>query len=56
METTALVNVAKALEDGSLDQDPFLREYRAKRMAELKKQASAGSQRSVGGAGGRSFV
>ena len=44
-------NVAKALEDGSLDEDPFLREYRAKRMEELKQQASAGSRRSVGGAG-----
>lgn len=44
-EVTAMVNVAKALEDGSLDQDPFLRQYRAQRMHDLKKQASAGANR-----------
>ena len=48
-----MLNVAKALEDGSLDQDPFLQQYRAKWMEELKQQVSAGSQRSVGVAGGR---
>ena len=44
-----MVNVAKALEEGSLDQDPFLQQFRAKRMEELKKQqATAGSKRWVG--------
>jgi hypothetical protein len=42
------VNVAKALEEGSLDEDPFLQQYRAQRMEELKKQASAGFKRWVG--------
>lgn len=45
-EAAAVVNVAKALEEGSLDQDPFLQQFRAKRMEELKKQqATAGGKR-----------
>lgn len=44
-EAAAMVNVAKALEDGSLDKDPFLQQYRAQRMQDLKKQASAGANR-----------
>lgn len=44
-EAAAIVNVAKALEEGSLDKDPFLQQYRAQRREELKKQASAGAKR-----------
>ena len=46
-ESTAIVNVAKALEEGSLDKDPFLQHYRAKRIEELKLQASAGIRRYI---------
>ena len=41
------MNVAKALEDGPLDHDQFMKSYRASRMAELKKQASLGNERWV---------
>ncbi len=37
--------MAKALEDGSLDQDRFIKSYRAAKIAELKKQASLGHER-----------
>lgn len=50
------MNVAKALEDGSLDEDPFLQHYRAHRREELKKQASAGVNRSVDGKGVWQYV
>ena len=42
-----MVNLAKALEEGSLAQDPFVQEFRAKRLEEMKKQASLGVQRYV---------
>ena len=44
-ETAAIVNLAKALEEGSLDQDPFIQQYRAKRLEEMKQQAKLGAQR-----------
>ena len=43
--------MAKALDEGSLDKDPFVQEHRAKRMEELKQQASRGIQRYVLGGG-----
>ena len=46
-ESTAIVNVAKALDEGSLDKDPFLQQYRAKRIEELEQQASVGIRRYV---------
>lgn len=48
-DTTAVVNLAKALEEGSLAQDPFVQEFRAKRLEEMKKQASLGVQRIIFG-------
>ena len=48
-ESAAIVNLAKALEEGSLDQDPFIQQYRAKRLEEMKHQAKLGAQRLVGG-------
>jgi len=47
-EATARMNVAKALEDGSLDHQQFMKSYRASRMAEFKKQASLGNERWAG--------
>lgn len=47
-EAAAIVNVAKALDDGTLSQDPFLQQYRAERMHQLKKQASTGSRKRFG--------
>lgn len=45
-------DVAKALDEGTLLEDPFLRQRRAERIHQLKKQASAaGSHRLVGVAG-----
>ena len=44
-ESAAIVNLAKALEEGSLDQDPFIQQYRAKRLEEMKQQAKLGAQR-----------
>ena len=44
-EDTAMANLTHALEGGTLDADPFLQEYRAKRLGELKQQAKRGSQR-----------
>ena len=44
-EQRAIVNLARALEEGALDQDPFVQQYRAKRMEEMKEQAKLGSQR-----------
>ena len=40
-----MANLTKALDNGVLDKDPFLREYRAKKMEELKEQAKLGTQR-----------
>lgn len=48
-ESAAIVNLAKALEDGSLAQDPFIQEYRAKRLDEMKQQAKLGAQRVIFG-------
>lgn len=45
IDTTAIVNLAKALEEGALDQDPFIKEYRAKRLEEMKQQAKLGPKR-----------
>lgn len=45
VDTTAIVNLAKALEEGALDQDPFIKEYRAKRLEEMKQQAKMGAKR-----------
>lgn len=45
----AILNLAKALEEGALDQDPFVQQYRAKRMEEMKEQAKLGSQRVIFG-------
>ena len=42
-----MANLTKALDNGVLDKDPFLREYRAKKMEELKEQAKLGAQRCV---------
>lgn len=44
-ETAAMLNLAKALEEGPLDKDPFLQEYRAKRLEQLKQQAKMGARR-----------
>ena len=44
-ESAAIVNLAKALEEGSLDQDPFIQQYRAKRLEEMKQHAKLGAQR-----------
>ncbi|KAL5515158.1 hypothetical protein EMCRGX_G000286 [Ephydatia muelleri] len=44
-EGNAMANLTKALDNGVLDKDPFLREYRAKKMEELKEQAKLGAQR-----------
>ena len=41
------MNLAKALEEGALDQDPFIKEYRAKRLEEMKQQAKMGAKRCV---------
>lgn len=48
-EDTAMANLTHALEGGTLDADPFLQEYRAKRLGELKQQAKRGSQRVIFG-------
>ena len=45
VDATAIVNLAKALEEGALDQDPFIKEYRAKRLEEMKQQAKLGAKR-----------
>ena len=44
-DSRAILNLAKALEEGALDQDPFVQQYRARRMEEMKAQAKLGSQR-----------
>lgn len=44
-DSRAILNLARALEEGALDQDPFVRQYRARRMEEMKAQAKLGSQR-----------
>jgi hypothetical protein len=45
-DTRAILNLARALEEGTLDQDPFMQQYRARRMQEMKEQAKLGiSQR-----------
>ena len=51
-QSAAIVNLAKALEDGSLAQDPFIQEYRAKRLDEMKQQAKLGAQRYEESGGG----
>ena len=44
-----MVNLAKALEEaGALDQDPFIKDYRAKRMEEMKQQSKMGAKRYEG--------
>jgi hypothetical protein len=42
-DSRAILNLAKALEEGALDQDPFVQQYRAKRMEEMKAQAKLGN-------------
>lgn len=44
-DDTAMANLALALEGGTLDEDPFLRQYRAKRMEEMKKEGRKGGKR-----------
>jgi hypothetical protein len=44
-DSRAILNLAKALEEGALDQDPFVQQYRARRMEEMKAQAKLGPQR-----------
>ena len=46
-DSRAILNLAKALEEGALDQDPFVQQYRARRMEEMKAQAKLGPQRLV---------
>ena len=46
-DSAAIVNLARALEEGSLSKDPFMQEYRAKRLEEMKQQAKLGSKRFV---------
>ena len=41
-----MTNLAMALEGGTLDKDPFLQQYRAKRMEEMKQEARRGTKRS----------
>ncbi|CAI8012343.1 Phosducin-like protein [Geodia barretti] len=49
-DSRAILNLAKALEEGALDQDPFVQQYRARRMEEMKAQAKLGnSQRMMFG-------
>ena len=38
-----MLNLAKALEEGALDRDPFVQQYRARRMEEMKAQAKLGT-------------
>ena len=42
-DSRAILNLAKALEEGALDQDPFVQQYRARRMEEMKAQAKLGN-------------
>ena len=37
----------EALEQIEMDSDPFLQQYRAQRLQEMKEQAKAGNKRSV---------
>ena len=43
----AMTNLALALEGGTLQEDPFLKDYRAKRLEEMKMEAQKGRKRLV---------
>ena len=47
-DSRAILNLAKALEEGALDQDPFVQQYRARRMDEMKAQAKLGTSQRYG--------
>lgn len=44
-DSDAMMNLAKALDTATLDQDPFIQQYRGKRLQEMKEQAKLGAQR-----------
>ena len=44
-DSRAMLNLAHAFQEGALDQDPFVQQYRARRMEEMKAQAKLGPQR-----------
>ncbi len=42
-----MTNLAMALEGGALHEDPFLQDYRAKRMEQMKNEVKKGGRRLV---------